>query len=354
MTRLEGAAEATQTLPLRVAVLGAGAVAELCHLPALAATPEAVVSTIVDLDVERARSLAERFPRCRVASDFRDALDHADAVINALPHDLHAPISIECLYRGIGVLVEKPMARNAAEARAMIEAAERSGAVLQVGLMYRFCDGPRLLKQSIDSGRLGAIRGFRMEWGSVYDWPVRSGFFFDRARAGGGVLIDTGSHALDLLSWLLGRLDVLDYADDARGGVEAECEITLTSRSLTGVPAGSVTLSRLRPLANTLIIDAEHWTVTYDLNSPDSLEWRVTSPESSTLSLLSPSAEHTGQSWNDAYRRQLCSFIRAVSTREPAGVAAANGVVAVELIDACYAMRRTLVHPWESSMEGRA
>lgn len=332
---------------VRVAVLGGGAAAELCHLPALRRCAGVEPAAIVDLDGDRAAKLAREHGVGRAERDWHAVLDDVDAVINALPHDLHASVSIECLERGIGVLVEKPMARTAAEARAMIEAADRSGAVLQVGLMYRVCDGPRLLKRSIESGRLGEIHSFSLEWGSVYDWPVRSGFFFDRDRAGGGVLIDTGSHALDMLSWLLGPLEVADYADDARGGVEGDCQIMLRARSFTGRFDGRVTLSRLRPLTNAFTIRARHWEVSYDLNTPDRLVWRATSPDS--FAEL-PSFEHLsgpGQSWADVYAEQLTRFVAAVNGGESSAMTDLDAMAGVRLIDACYADRRPLACPWD-------
>lgn len=343
--------EERRTVPLRVAVLGAGAVVELCHIPALRRTEGIVISAIADRNRERACHVASSLPNCAAVSDIAEAIDKADAVINALPHDLHAPVSIACLERGIHVLVEKPMARNTAEARAMIDAAHRMNALLQVGLMYRYCDGPRLLKQSTESGRLGAIQRVTLEWGGVYDWPVQSGFFFDRERAGGGVLIDTGSHALDLLTWLLGPLLVTDYADDSHGGVEADCEIRLCAQALTGRPEVAVRLSRLRNLSNRLTIHAEHWEVCYDVGTPDAIVWRVTSPECAPGGLELHGRGTVRQTWGDVYAAQVTNFVDAVTNRATVVPTGRDALRSVELIDACYVGRRTLAFPWDAPME---
>src|SRR5262249_31836253 len=81
---------------------------------------------------------------------------------------------------------------------------------------------------------------------------------FKKESAGGGVLIDTGSHTLDALLWWLGDVAQFDYADDAEGGVEADCEIHLTMASgATGV----VELSRTRELGNKVVIHGKHATL---------------------------------------------------------------------------------------------
>src|SRR4051794_39425130 len=100
---------------LRIAVVGCGAVAQIHHLPALAASENAEAVLLVDNDESRARALAERFGVPGVTTDFREIPGRADAAIVALPNNLHAPVAIELLRRGVPVLVEKPMAMTSAQ-----------------------------------------------------------------------------------------------------------------------------------------------------------------------------------------------------------------------------------------------
>ncbi|MCX6022034.1 MAG: Gfo/Idh/MocA family oxidoreductase, partial [Chloroflexi bacterium] len=243
---------------LRVGIIGCGAVAEQGHLPAFAGFPNATVSVLVDRNLRRAGQLAAKFRVPVVCDDYTDALADMDAAIVALPHFLHAPVSIDLLKRGIHVLVEKPMALTAAECEAMNAAAEESGAVLAAGLMRRYIRLNRWVKDAIAAGRIGRVLSFDIREGFVYNWPVASDFFFRKEAAGGGVLMDTGAHTLDSLIWWLGDVDSVRYFDDSYGGVEADCEAHITMQSgATGI----VELSRTRELRNTAIIRGEKGTL---------------------------------------------------------------------------------------------
>src|SRR6266536_3703994 len=127
--------------------------------------------------------------------------------------------------------------------------------------------------------------------GFVYNWPVASGFFFSKEQAGGGVLVDTGSHMLDLLLWWLGDvIDVVEYRDDSLGGVEAECWLSLVLQTPTGPVQGNIILSRLRKLRNTARIVGERFTIECDFSDkvriwPSTCDGRGLSFVSDTSSL---------------------------------------------------------------------
>src|SRR5688500_11678286 len=131
---------------VRLAVLGCGAVAQIHHLPAISASEPAEAAVVVDADAERARTVAGRFGVSESATDYHQVLDRIEAAVIALPNSLHAPVAVDLLRRGVHVLVEKPMALSGREAGEMIAAAEAGGAVLAVGLDFRFFDSTRFVK----------------------------------------------------------------------------------------------------------------------------------------------------------------------------------------------------------------
>ncbi len=125
-----------------------------------------------------------------------------EAVIIALPNYLHAPVTIKALASGKHVLVEKPMALNPAEAKAMIAARDKAGKLLLVGQNNRFRPEMGIIKEKIDNGELGEIYNAETSW-----WRRRCGqrgWFIDKKRSGGGALLDIGVHALDVCWWLMG------------------------------------------------------------------------------------------------------------------------------------------------------
>ena len=124
---------------LRLGLVGVGPVVERYHLRAVRAVPEVQPAVAVDLDEERARQFAQRQGFPLFTTRLQDLFGKVDLAIVALPNGLHASVTCELLCNGIHVL-EKPMARNVAECRAMIEAARSGGAKLCIGHNRRFRD----------------------------------------------------------------------------------------------------------------------------------------------------------------------------------------------------------------------
>src|SRR5439155_24496506 len=120
------------------------------------------------------------------------------------PPALHADHAVAALAAGSHVLCEKPMAIRAADAERMVAAATNARRSLAIGMTRRLATGLLEARALIAAGALGDGVRFVYRDGSVYDWPVSTNAPFSRATAGGGVLIDVGSHAIDYLSALFG------------------------------------------------------------------------------------------------------------------------------------------------------
>ena len=327
----------------RIGIIGCGAVTEVCHLPAARNNPNVEITALVDLNLARARVLAEPFGAAAY-DDYSKLFRSVDGVIVATPHNLHAGNAIALLEQKVPVLVEKPLALTADEARRLIAASEANRTPAQAAYMYRFCAGAQAVKQAIDSGWLGRLTSFSLESGGVYSWPAVSGFYWNKERAGGGVLIDTGSHMLDLLLWWLGEVQELDYRDDALGGVEADCEISLTLGSGSQRVEGTVAMSRLRQLSDTARITGDRYTIEYDLSSSHTVRIRPTgSPPEEFTFLLQPSKP---QRWIDVYAGQLDAFAMAIASRQTPAVSAQSVFPTVALIEQCYKTRKAVEHEW--------
>lgn len=133
--------------PIRIAVVGAGAFGRN-HVRVLHECPGAELAGVVDLDRARAEEAAAQFG-CPVFATHRELKGHADAAIVAVPTSAHAEVGCELLEAGLDVLVEKPIAPDAASARRLIDAAERHGRVLMVGHLERFNPGVIALKKVV-------------------------------------------------------------------------------------------------------------------------------------------------------------------------------------------------------------
>jgi predicted dehydrogenase len=187
---------------MKVALFGCGWIQDF-HAQAVVACGHEV-AVVANHREQTARAFAERHGISAVTTDWGAvATDPSiDAVVIGTPNALHAPQAIAALEAGTHVLVEKPMAVSVAECDAMIAAAGGSGASLMVAHCWRFHSDVLAMRERIVRGELGEIvktRGYGVHAG---DGP--SGWFVDRALAGGGALPDMGVHAIDTARFLLG------------------------------------------------------------------------------------------------------------------------------------------------------
>lgn len=123
-----------------------------------------------------------------------------DGIVIATPSALHAAQSIQALDRGIAVFCQKPLGRDAAEARAAVDAARRADRLLSVDFSYRYTAAMQAIGQLVRSGELGRVFAADLVFHNAYgpDKP----WFYDRAQSGGGCVMDLGVHLIDLLLWL--------------------------------------------------------------------------------------------------------------------------------------------------------
>jgi predicted dehydrogenase len=166
---------------LGVGILGAGFFGAV-HARAIGATRGARLVAVCAEEAELAQSFAAEHGG-KAYSDWRSLLDDraVEAVLIATPHHLHCEMAIAAASAGKHLLIEKPMARTAAECSAIIAAAERHGVKLKIGRPV--VGSSALLKLWMESNR----RGWHLD-----------------PATGGGMLMTAGIHALDLLIWLMG------------------------------------------------------------------------------------------------------------------------------------------------------
>jgi UDP-N-acetyl-2-amino-2-deoxyglucuronate dehydrogenase len=191
---------------LRYSLIGSGGSIAEDHLDAVAQL-DVDLESLVDHDAARGAEMAEEFG-ARFFSDHRTMLAETspDVAVVATPHPSHAEIAIDCLQSGAHVLVEKPMAVEVAEADAMIDTAVRTERVLGVCFQFRFRPAIEEAHRLVSSGALGRLlRVACRETMTRTDTYYRSAPWLGTwGGEGGGVLLNQGPHALDLLFHLAG------------------------------------------------------------------------------------------------------------------------------------------------------
>ena len=195
---------------VNVGIIGCGGIANGKHMPSLKKIPNVRMIAFCDVIPERAEKAARDYgvPGAKVYTDYRELLKNADVeVVHVLtPNREHADISIDALYAGKHVMCEKPMAKTAADARRMVEAAKATGKKLTIGYQHRQKSTSRYAKQYIETGALGEIyyaNCLAIRRRGTPNWGV----FLNEEEQGGGPIIDIATHSLDLTLYLMNNYE---------------------------------------------------------------------------------------------------------------------------------------------------
>lgn len=187
---------------VRLGVVGAGAIAQLAHIPVLSKMRGAELVAVCDNDRPKARALADRFGVPDVFTDIEDLLeiDELDAVVIATPNHLHEPHALSALAAKRHVLCERPLALTSRGVERILAAASRADRKVSVANNHRYRTDVQALSRFIAGGELGKIVGMR---GGSYTFKrPPEGWRFRRAESGGGAFVDHGMPLLDLALWL--------------------------------------------------------------------------------------------------------------------------------------------------------
>jgi predicted dehydrogenase len=316
---------------LRFGIVGAGRIAT-AYADALARSQRARLAAVADTRAQAAQAFGEGYGCPGYSSHQEMAGENLDGVIVCTPPVTHQAICLDFLDRGVPVLCEKPLSIDTTSALRMIETARNRGLTFTMASKFRYVEDVARAKSIIASGTLGEIVLFEMAFTSVVDMGSR--WNSDPAVSGGGVLIDNGTHAVDLARYFLGPLGEVQVVEGKRNqGLPVEETVRIFVRSTDGV-LGSIDLS---------------WSINKELDSyinihgsggSLSVGWRE-----SKYRLFS------GRDWVvfgngydkvEAFRRQLDNFAGAIMGTEPLLIDCDDALASVQVIEAAYAdLRRS-------------
>lgn len=328
----------------KIALVGCGTFAERFYLPALEKIPGAMANLVlVDSNQERARKMARRFGARRYASEYQEVWDDMDGVIIVAPYHLHYEISMDFLRHGVHVLCDKPLAQSPLEVKEMVVRAKEFGVTISTNYTQRLFPSSMKVKEMISTGVIGKLISIQYSWGSNLKWLAASGSYFDAKTSPRGVLLDWGSHPIDLICWWLGEKPRPTFSlNDSYGGPEAVAHVGLEHNGC----AIDVRLSWLSDLPFRYIIRGELGTIengNYDWwTVPIKFEDGITS----TISLESPESNYF-----DFGRKVVANFLDVIKEDAPPLVPAASVIPAAELINELYAAASRFSLPWTDFSE---
>ena len=196
---------------LRLGVVGAGAVVQVGHLPALKRVREIEVVGICDTDLPKARALADRFAVPDAYTDIEELVEYEadlDALLICTPSHLHESHIQAALAAGLHVFVERPLALTSAGAQKLVKLAQKRERVLMIGANHRYRPDVQQIRSFVQSSELGDLESLRAWWFMARAGRAALGWRQKKELAGGGAMLDLGLGMLDLTLWLSGFVPV--------------------------------------------------------------------------------------------------------------------------------------------------
>ncbi len=315
------------TTKLRFGLVGAGAIAQ-SYIQAFQSTEIAQLVAIADVDLARAEDLAAKIGA--QSFDSHEAMLNdleIDAAIVCTPPITHLQVCQHLLDRKIHVLCEKPLSVNSMDAKLMIESAERSGVILTMASKFRYVEDVIRAKQIVSSGILGEIVLFENAFTGRVDMSKR--WNSQPQISGGGVLIDNGTHSVDIMCYFLGALSEIQVVEGKRiQGLKVEDTVQIFVKSATGV-RGNIDLSW------SINKELDSYIRIYGSQGTISVGWK----ESKYRQASSSDWIVFGNGYNkvQAFRSQIENFTKAIKGEESLLITAADGLASVEVIESAYA-----------------
>jgi predicted dehydrogenase len=311
---------------LRFGLVGAGGIAQ-SYLRVFEAIEDARITAVADVRGRAATALAEAV-RGTAYPSHRALLEDADvdAILVCTPPSTHTDIVLQSIELGRHVMCEKPLAIDVASARAMVAAADEAGVVFTMGAKFRFVEDVIRARQIVGAGILGELIVLENLFASRIDMSRR--WNSDPAISGGGVIIDNGTHSVDIVRYFLGPIvDVMAVEASRAQHLEVEDTATMLLRTGDGV-LGSVDLSWSVDKAT------DAYLTLYGSQGTISVGWTG----ARYRQVGSPDFVEFGAGYDKiaCMRRQVENFCGAIRGEEQLAVSADDAIASVAVIEAAY------------------
>jgi predicted dehydrogenase len=309
---------------LRFGLVGVGRIAQ-SYLKAFENCEEAEVAAVADIREEPRRALKDKFA-CYESCEQMVLECPLDAVIVTTPPVTHAPICIHLMNRGLHVICEKPLSINMAGALRMYEAAHKNDVKLTMASKFRFVEDVIQAKRMIVAGAIGDLILCENVFASRVNMNCR--WNSNPEISGGGVLIDNGTHSVDLMRYFLGRLaDFHVFESNRIQKLPVEDTVALFVRSENGVIA-TVDLSWSIDKGRESYLDI------FGSKGAISIGWK----ESKLLDYVCNECVVFGAGYDkiQAFRRQIENFTLAIRGEQPLLLTEEDALASVKIIEAAY------------------
>ncbi len=311
---------------LKFALIGTGGIAQT-YAQAFQQSECCQLIAVADVNQDSAKAFAEPFG-AKAFSDYKTLAEtlRVDAVIISTPPNTHPEIAMYFMNNGTHVLCEKPLCLSVAEARQMIETAEKTGVVFTMATKFRYCEDVVKAKAILASGVLGEVVQFENAFTAKVDMSKR--WNSNKEIAGGGVLIDNGTHSVDIIRYFLGTItNVLALETSGTQNLSVDENVKLLAKTSNGIAASvDLTWGINKELPNFISI--------YGTNGTLHIGWR----ESKYKLNSSPDWNVFGTGYDkvQAFHSKIENFRNAIVEGEELLTKPEDALASVEVIEAAY------------------
>lgn len=320
--------------PVTFTLIGAGGIAQ-SYAQAFENHPDAKLVAVADTRIDAARSLAERFG-CPAFGSYQDVLRDgvaAEAVVICTPPNTHEEITTAFARHDMHVLCEKPFTLSAGGARTMAAEARKAGVLLTMASKFRYVADVTAARSIIAAGTIGDVILFENAFTSRVDMTSR--WNSTPEVSGGGVLIDNGTHSVDLMRYFLGPLAEVNAIEGKRvQNLAVEDTVRVFVRSAAGV-MGTVDLSW------SLNKELDWYLNIYGSRGTVQVGWKQSRYKQQTGDWV---VFGNGYQKTQAFRSQLANFARAIRGTESLVITTEDAIASVDVIEAAYRSLRAA--PW--------
>jgi predicted dehydrogenase len=329
--------------PIRLVIVGCGAITEDFHLPAALRSNKVEVTALVDSRTERATQMLRKYGfQTKISGQLEDVLDLADGILVATPNHAHASVAMVALATGKPVLIEKPLTTTYADAVRLCNFAQEKHTFISVGFRTRHQPNVRLIKRLVDDGFFGPVRRVHAEFGTRGGWTSVSSYNLDRKTAGGGVLVGSGCYFLDLFLYWFGEPEIIGYEDDSYGGPEANCKARLRFLSPDGAFEATLFCSKTTALQNAYSFETEFYDCSCKMSATEDVIVRPKDRPWMEMRLGLPQSMPPP----DYFQVQLEEFADCIRSGKPPLVDGWSAAQSVKLTEELYACRTQAREPW--------
>ena len=311
---------------LKFALIGTGGIAQT-YAQAFQQSECCQLVAVADVNEDSAKAFAEPFG-AKAFAEYQTLAENSeiDAVIISTPPNTHPEIAMFFMNLGVHVLCEKPLCLSVAEAKEMIETAEKTGVVFTMATKFRYCEDVVKAKAIIASGVLGEIVQFENAFTAKVDMSKR--WNSNKEISGGGVLIDNGTHSVDIIRYFLGPItDVLALETSGTQNLSVDENVKLLAKTENGTAASvDLTWGINKELPNFISV--------YGTNGTLHIGWR----ESKYKINSSPDWNIFGKGYDkvQAFKSKIENFRNAILSGEELLTKPEDALASVAVIEAAY------------------